>query len=180
MARFSITAMAADSSGWAKASACDHRVARPGRARPRRRAESGQVARPARAARRPLHGRAGTRRGARSGRPDVRGFQRHRDPRRPQFPERPHRDEALRREHHDRRRRPPPAAIRRGVRWRRHRAQAAGAGGKRRRARDRLQPAGRGSCGRRAHGPRLSRAERDRRSSGQHRDCRRRHVASNR
>ena len=40
IARFSITAMAGDSSGWAKASACDLARSRPARAGPRRRPQS--------------------------------------------------------------------------------------------------------------------------------------------
>ena len=51
------------------------------------------------------------------------------------------------------------------------------AGGARRGARDRLQPAGRGAGGRGAHGPRLPAAQRIRRSARQHRDCRRRTLA---
>ena len=104
-----------DSSGWAKASACDLRRSGSGRAGAHRR----------RARRRSRTTRANCRPGRYTvilepaavldlvG-PDVHGFQRHRDPRRPQFPERPHRPEALRREHHDPRRCAPSAASRRG------------------------------------------------------------------
>ena len=100
MARFSITAMAPGSSGWAKASHCDHRALGPARPGAGRRPEGRPIGQPARVAARPLHGDSGTGRGARPGGPDVRRFQRHRRARWPQLPEQPHRQQAVRRKHH--------------------------------------------------------------------------------
>ena len=100
MARFSITAMAGDSSGWAKASACDLRALDPAALARRAARKAAESQRPARIAGRALHRDPGARRGARSGGADVHGFQRHRHTRRAQFPERPHGREGLRRQHH--------------------------------------------------------------------------------
>ena len=100
MARFSITAMAADSSGWAKASACDLAALNPLELALTAARKAARIDGPARVAAGPLYGDSGAGRGARPDRPDVPRLQRHGHPRRPQFSERPHRQADLRREHH--------------------------------------------------------------------------------
>jgi predicted Zn-dependent protease len=151
MANFSITAMAADSSGWAKGSACSHRDLDPAAMA---RAATGK----AQASRDPVELPPGAYTVILE--PAVRRLQRHRHQRRPQLPTRPHRREAVRRQHHYPRRCVSSAAGRRTIRWRRRPAAKAGAGGPRRGARGGVLPPSRASRGRGGHRARLPAAER--------------------
>ena len=182
MARFSITAMDGDSSGWAKASACDHARSRPRGAGASARAQ-GRRARATRASSPP--GRytvilepaavldlAGQMFGdfSATAMRDGRSFLNDRIG-----------QEAVRRQHHDPRRRLPsrcrPARPFDGEGVPRRRLTLVERG---RGARDRVLPAGRRAGGSAAHRPRLPAAQRNRRSAHEHRDRGRRHLASRR
>ena len=164
MARFSITAMAADSSGWAKASACDHRMLDPAALARSAAQKAPHSAHPRElppgrytvvlepAAVLDLVGQMFADFSATAIR-DGRSFLNDRIG-----------NKLFGENITIRRRRASPAPIRRGVRWRRRAAPAADAGRETAwSAEIAVLPAGRGHAGRRAHRARLPGPQRDRR-----------------
>ena len=79
LTQFSITAMAGDSSGWAKGTSSVHQDVWPVKLASASGGKGYSVAQPARDSAREVHGNSRTCRRPRSGGPDLHGFQRDRD-----------------------------------------------------------------------------------------------------